>query len=58
MDFPGFLNYIYPSSVEPLKYISTVGLKKYSGLPLEDAINEEIVCLTILLLIKEIEYIQ
>lgn len=58
MDFSGFLNYIYPSSVEPLKYISTVGLKKYSGIPLEDAINEEIVCLTVLLLSKEIEYIQ
>ena len=58
MDFPGFLNYIYPSSIEPLKYISTVGLKKYSGIPLEEGINEEIVCLTVLLLVKEIEFIQ
>lgn len=40
MDFAGFLNYIYPSSIEPLKYISTVGLKKYSGIPIEDSINE------------------
>jgi hypothetical protein len=35
MDFVGFLNYIYPSTIEPLKYISTVGLKKYSGIPIE-----------------------
>lgn len=34
IDFVGFLNYIYPSSIEPLKYISTVGLKKYSGIPI------------------------
>ena len=39
MDFSSFLNYIYPSSIEPLKYISTVGLKKYSGIPMEEGIN-------------------
>ena len=58
IDFPGFLNYVYPSSIEPLKYISTVGLKKYSGIPIEEGVSEEIVCLTVLLLAKEIEYIQ
>jgi len=39
IDFAGFLNYIYPSSIEPLKYISTVGLKKYSGIPIEEGVN-------------------
>ena len=58
MDFPGFLNYIYPSSIEPLKYISTVGLKKYSGIPIEEGVNQEIICLLILLLAKEVEHIQ
>ena len=58
MDFGGFLNYIYPSSIEPLKYISTVGLKKYSGIPIVEAINQVIVGLTVLLLSKEIEFIQ
>lgn len=54
----GFLNYIYPSTIEPLKYISTVGLKKYSGIPIEEGVNEEIICLLILLLGKEVEFIQ
>lgn len=35
IDFVGFLNFIYPSTIEPLKYISTVGLKRYSGIPIE-----------------------
>jgi hypothetical protein len=35
VDFVGFLNFIYPSTIEPLKYISTVGLKRYSGIPIE-----------------------
>jgi hypothetical protein len=39
IDFANFLNYIYPSSIEPLKYISTVGLKKYSGIPVEEGVN-------------------
>lgn len=58
IDFVGFLNYIYPSTIEPLKYISTVGLKKYSGIPIEEGVNEEIICLLILLLSKEVEFIQ
>ena len=50
MDFVGFLNYIYPSTTEPLKYISTVGLKKYNGIAIEEGVNEEMVCLLVLLL--------
>ena len=58
MDFAGFLNFIYPSSIEPLKYISTVGLKRYAGIPMEEGVSEETVCLMGLLIGKEVECIR
>lgn len=56
LSYADFLNYIYPFDTETIKTISTVNCKKY--LKTEDEkVSEEVRCLFLLLILKEIEFL-